>query len=431
MQAFHQKSIHNRGFAAPLKKLQQQLLWFAFFNLLLVSLVGLFLRSYPLFPALPLAYKNVLHGHSHFAFGGWLMPALLALFLKACPHLVSQVAYRHWRNIVVLLLVSAYGMLAAFPFQGYKAVSISFSTLSIFAGLYWAVVVWKALKHMQLTTAYRFFAWGLIYNVASAAGPFATGPLIVLGKQGTPLYFDVIYFFLHFQYNGFFSFFVLGLVYKMWEQQGRGYNGYRVFTLFNMACLPTYLLSVLWNQPPAVFNVVGGAGALLQLAGLYFLLKDVKRAKWQRNWSHFLLALSLFALSVKIALQLVSAVPAVALMAQQQRSSVIAYLHLVLLGFLSVFIFSQAIVAAARKKQFKIGVVCFLVAFVITEAVLALHAFSIVFSAYFQVLFAFSCLFPTGFFFMLRSLRPLKPAPNTEKDELKTSRVPAHVISAR
>src|SRR5687768_17473416 len=101
--------------AIRLQELQERLIQFAFFNLLLVSLLGVLLRAFPFLAAFPFSYKNVLHGHSHFAFGGWVMPILLALLIKYFPEISQRVRYKHWRNIAVLFLASAYGMLVSFP----------------------------------------------------------------------------------------------------------------------------------------------------------------------------------------------------------------------------------------------------------------------------------------------------------------------------
>src|SRR5690349_15694061 len=105
-------------------KLQNLLLRLSLVNLFIVSLLGVLLRSFPFLNRFPLDYKNLLHGHSHFAFGGWVMPAMLCLILRCFPDLAKAINYKHWKNIALLFLFSAYGMLVAFPLQGYKAVSI-------------------------------------------------------------------------------------------------------------------------------------------------------------------------------------------------------------------------------------------------------------------------------------------------------------------
>lgn len=379
-----------------IQSLQAALVRLSFFNLLLVSLIGLLMRSFSFFNSFPLEYKNILHGHSHFAFGGWVMPILLALFLKSFSDLAEKVSFHHWRNIAVLMLASAYGMLLSFPVEGYKAVSISFSTLSIASGCYMAIVVWKALKGMELKTSHRFIQWALIYFVISAVGPFATGPLIATGKQGSPLYFDAIYFYLHFQYNGFFTFLVLAILYKMLERKGLAAHGKNVFLLFNLACAPTYALSILWNEPSFVFNIIGGVGAFLQLIGFAYLLKDVKATPWKKNWINYLLQFSLAAFAIKIVLQFFSAFPAIASLAYHQRNFVIAYLHLVMLGFISAFVFSQVFASVQNVKAVKQGLLLFLLSFVSTELLLVLNAFSFRVPYYTQLLALFTVFFPLG-----------------------------------
>jgi hypothetical protein len=405
MQLSMKANNYSPAVTGRLVALQLRLVQFSIFNLFLVSLVGILLRSYPFIDNIPLQYKNVLHGHSHFAFGGWVTPALLAVFLKLFPQLSARVHYRHWRNICILMLAAAYGMLLSFPVQGYKAVSISFSTLSIAAGMYMAVVIWKGMRQVPIKISHRFVQWGLIYSVISAAGPFATAPLIAMGQQGTPLYFDVIYFYLHFQYNGMFTFFVLAFLYSFIEKKNADNHGGKVFLLFNIACLPTFALSVLWNQPPGIFNLIGGIGALLQIAGLLYLLKDLKNAVGENNFSKYLLWLSMAAFILKNVLQALSALSVVASMAHNQRNFVIAYLHLVLLGFVSVFLLAQFKTSATHVRRFDLGLVFFFVAFITTELLLAGNAFAFYIPSYLFLLLAFSCLFPVAFWLMFSSMK--------------------------
>lgn len=409
-------SLQNNAAMAAKVRLQQLLVPIALINLLLVALIGLLLRSVPFLSHFPLDYKNLLHGHSHFAFGGWVLPVLLSLLMKMFPALQVRIAYRHWRNIAVLVLLSAYGMLFSFPVQGYKAVSISFSTVSIAATFYLAIVCWKAAKELPQTTSLRFVKWALLYASLSAIGPFATGPLIAMGKSGSPLYFDAIYFYLHFQYNGFFTFVVVGLLYGLMEQQGTAANGQKAFWLFNGGCLPTYALSVLWSEPSVAFNVVGAAGGLLQVAGVVYLLKDWVAAKSLKKSSLLQLALSAFVL--KNILQLFSALPTVALLAYHSRNFVIAYLHLVLLGFITLFVFSQ-VVKQGRPGRY--GIMLFLLSFFTTETLLVLNASSGLLGYtvphYTRLLFGCSVFFPAGVAMIVAGLVKMQRFRQVESNE--------------
>lgn len=87
--------------------------------------------------------------------------------------------------------------------------------------------------------------------------------------------------------------------------------------------------------------------AILQVIALYLLVKEIKR-----NIPHVkstslkigsnLFALSLVAFTIKIVLQLLSTIPALNQLAYGFRPIVIGYLHLVLLGFITLFILAYA-----------------------------------------------------------------------------------------
>lgn len=390
-----------------MKSLEKVLLYSSFVNLLVVAALGILLRSLPFINGFPLLYKNVLHAHSHFAFGGWLMPVLLLLILKKFPAIKQAMGYFHARNISIILLLSSYGMLASFPFMGYKATSIFFSTLSVIGSFYLVVQIWKALSGRKLETSEKFLKAGSFYLAISAIGPFATGPLIAMGQQGSPLYFNSIYFYLHFQVNGWFVFAILAFIYQQMEKAGRPANGNKVFYLFNTACIPAFFLSVLWNQPHMVFNWIGAVAATIQLVGLYFMLKDLRQWK-QAAGNLFQAVMAAFVL--KNILQLLSAHPMLAEMAYQNKNFIIAYLHLVLLGFVSLFVFHEVFKKISNTILAGIGMKSFITGFVITELLLVVYAAGSVFAFpvpyYNELLLLFSWLFPVGISLMILALRP-------------------------
>ena len=319
------------------------------------------------------------------------------------------------RNITLLLFGSAYGMLLSFPVQGYKAVSIFFSTVSIAAGYYLIVVLWKVLKNVPATTSTRLLKAGLFYLGLSAVGPFATGPLIATGLQGTALYFDAIYFYLHFQYNGWFTFAVLAMLYKQLERTGTATHGTTVFWLLNLACIPAYALSLLWSQPPLVFHVIGGAAALLQMIAVIYLLQDVPFQQWKHTWKGQLYLIAISAFVLKNILQVASAFPQVATLGYQYRNFIIAYLHLVLLGFISIYFFaSVCAIYRTATPRFKYGFSIFLLAFLTTELLLVANAcgslLGFIIPQYTAWLLFSSCLFPIGIFIMTMGILKSLPA---------------------
>ena len=400
--AQYNSAIGNTG--ADYLLLQQKLLRICVLNFFILSLIGLLLRAYPIFDVPYFSYKNVLHGHSHFAFGGWLMPILAFLILRSFPETCTSETYRHWRNSVVLMLVSSYGMLLSFPFQGYGLVSIVFSTLSLLSGFYMGAIIRSSGQHRSHLSSWSFLLAGFFYFFISSLGPFATGPLIAMGKAGTPVYYNAIYFFLHFQYNGFFTFVILALLYRMIERNKPFNNSKIVFRLLNFACIPAFFLSVLWTKPPVVFYIVGGAAAVLQLVAVLFLLKDLKGIGWRNDMKGWLFRISIFALIVKSVLQVLSSFPEVATMAYQNRNFIIAYLHLVLIGFISVFVFAAILKITSPSRLMHKGIALVLFAFISTELLLVLHTGGYLHflstRSYLQLLFGLSVLFPVGLVLM-------------------------------
>ena len=377
--------------------LQRVLLAVSVVNLLLVSLLGLVLRSVPVFGGLPLPYDNFLHAHSHFAFGGWATPAIVWMVMFYFPEVKANVSYSHWRNIIVLMFVSAYGMLLSFPFKGYGTVSIIFSTLSIITTYYLATVVWKALRSSSATSA-RFLKAALVFLVISSFGAFAMGPLMANGHKGTVLYFDAIYFYLHFQYNGWFTFAVLSMVYRQMEVNNVERYGTRTLIFLAAGCVLSYSLSVLWSGPGPAFNIIGEAGAILQVAGLVYFLAGYFRLKTTGFIGH----LAIFAFCLKIMLQAASGFQPVAMLAYGHRSFIIAYLHMVMLGFVTLFVFATILKVYKSVEKQKFSLFLFLFTFVVTELLLVVGPR---FSSYNLWLFVLSSPFPVSIFLLITRLR--------------------------
>jgi len=118
----------------------------------------------------------------------------------------------------------------------------------------------------------------------------------------------------------------------------------------------------------------------------------------------------MFGWIMKLALQALSALPFIAEMAFQNRNYIIAYLHLVLLGFISVAGLAIVLNASERapSPQMKFGVLSFLSSLVITELLLAIEPtarlFHFLMPAFPQLMFFFSCVFPVAAFMMAGSV---------------------------
>lgn len=314
-----------------------------FFNLLLVAVLGVLMR-YKISYSLPfIDQKHLLHSHSHFAFTGWVTQALMVLMVFYLQQQQVTNAFKKYRFLLWLNLICAVGMLISFAIQGYAFFSISFSTLSIFVSYAFAVMYWKDLN--RITDAGSTHLWlkaSLLFNVISSLGAFSLAASMALKLINQKLYLGSVYYFLHFQYNGWFFFACMGLfMYAAKLQHAK--HGKTIFWLMASSCIPAYLLSVLWAAINPIVYAIVVIASLVQSAGWILFVKLLWQEKvalkenFSRN-SGWILKLSVIACCIKILLQQFSVIPYLSKLAFGFRPIVIGYLHLVLLGVITLFL---------------------------------------------------------------------------------------------
>ena len=348
----------------------------AFFNLMLVGALGCILR-YKIAYSLPFVdQKFLLHAHSHFAFSGWVTQALMALMIKYLSDKTSTNQFPKYRWILWANLLTAYGMLFTFPFEGYDRGSIIFSTASIFAGYAFAIRFWKDLNNISKSSIEKlFFKAALFFDVLSSLGPFTLAYLMATKSSFQNLYVAAIYFFLHFQYNGWFLFACMGLLaYRLRLYEVPEKNLKPAYYLFAYACIPAFFLSALWIPMPRWIYILVALAGLAQLAGWIIILKAAKQYQHRikshlNSFTRTLFILCAIAYSMKLLLQAASAIPSLSYLTYGFRPIVIGYLHLVLLGVVSLFIASYSIAYNYFQitKIKKAGVVIFVAGIIINE----------------------------------------------------------------
>jgi hypothetical protein len=317
------------------------------FNLMLIALIGVILR-YKIAFSLPfIDQKYLLHGHSHFAFAGWITQALMALLVAYLSEKSGENYFKKYRWLLYANLVTAYGMLLTFPLQGYAFSSILFSTLSIFVSYVFAVNFLRdSRKIKDRNTGHGWFTIAILCNAVSSIGPFALSYMMATKNIQQNWYLASIYFFLHFQYNGWFFFACMGLLHYQLSKYGvTSYALKRVFILFAIALLPAFFLSVLWWPIPSWIYILVVIAAICQLAGWWLLIRLLQQQLSQikkklSTVSKYLFILCAIAFTIKLCLQAGSVIPSLSNLAFGFRPIVIGYLHLVLLGVISIFIIS-------------------------------------------------------------------------------------------
>jgi hypothetical protein len=316
----------------------------ALLNLLVVATIGVVLR-YKIAFSLPfIDQRHLLDAHSHFAFTGWITHAIMILMVAYLAAQKDETIYKKYRWIINANLLTAYGMLISFIVQGYGLYSILFSILSIFVSYVFAFTYWKDLNSLP---SKKISDWwlkaALVFNTLSSAGALALAYMMATRSINQNWYLAAIYFFLHFQYNGWFLFACMGLITNKVLSKASTFILKKIFWLFAFACGPAYLLSALWLPIPGWVYVIIVIAAFSQLAGWILMvqqiIQQVSFIKQILNpTAQWILFLSSIALSIKLLLQLGSTIPSLSKIAFGFRPIVIGYLHLILLGVITLFL---------------------------------------------------------------------------------------------
>ncbi|QJB32998.1 hypothetical protein HF324_17055 [Chitinophaga oryzae] len=352
----------------------------ALINLMIVAVLGVLLRTRILFPLPGINFGYWLYAHSHFAVGGWITLCLFTLMTyRLLPAAGS--GKRIYPVLLTGVLISSVGMLLSFPFQGYALFSIIFSTL--FMVCTWAfgwVFVRDLLKAGTERSVTLLAAGSLVSLALSCVGPFSLAYMMATHQRDTVFYHDAIYTYLHLQYNGFFALGVFSLFCHHLGPAGAEKVRYRFALALCASVLPTLFLSYLWHQPPVVIRVVAGAGSvllLLVLARFAEMARSVKPELYGVNpFARRIGALALMAFALKTLAQLLTIFPAVGNAIFSNRPVIVMYLHLVMLGFVTLYLFAQLLYAgffATAKVLAGLGMVVFIIALVFNEVLLVMQ----------------------------------------------------------
>lgn len=350
-------------------------------NLLIVALLGVLMRYKIGFEFNYFDQKNLQHAHSHFAFTGWISQTIMILMVM----LISKELTKHRTKLYKLLLfsnlIAAYGMLISFAVSGYSLFSIFFSSLSILTSFLFSYGYFKNLNLIKSKQIRRWIGAALFFNIISSLGTFALVYMMITKKIPQHNYLASVYWYLHFQYNGWYLFACIGLFLGYVQSVVKQFKvSMVVFWLFAISCIPAYGLSVLWLKIPLVLYVLIILAAIAQYLGGIIMLIRLRKYKFLENIRSNKLGVLLFiilgiALAIKLSLQLGSTVPAISKLAFGFRPIVIAYLHLALLAITSVFLITY--IYATQKIEINYlsisGIILFVIGVYLNEIMLAVQ----------------------------------------------------------
>lgn len=418
-QLYNQSPVQAAVFS---DKLKYRWMLSALIFFFVASIFGAAMRYYFVDEIPFLDYKHILHAHSHVALLGWgfifLSGAMIFLFLKKVR---NRMAYRY---ILAANIIASIGMAISFLYQGYGPISIGFSTVHLITVYAFA---WYYLKDLKLTEAApysRFARWSIIWLLVSTLGLWAIAPISMLLGKTHPLYSMSVQFFLHFQFNGWFTYGILGLLIFYCSQQNKTIKIPNTgFWILQLSLLLNYALSVTWSTPASILFYLNSLGVLLQAVAYYLILKSVFKKhnpfSHYKHWTDWLLILGVACLFAKVIVQLAVAVPAIAIISYTIRNYVIGFIHLVMLG--SVTFTGVAILLKynllPRNATSKAGWLILAAGFVSTELLLfgqgtLLWMKKGFINYYYEIILAATVLLPAGLATILAGFKrkDLKPA---------------------
>ena len=375
-------------------------------NFLIAALMGLVLR-YTHINSIRFNYRFLTHAHSHVAMLGWVY---LMLFTGIVHYFVPE-KKTLYKRLFWVTEFAVIGMMVSFPLQGYAAVSISFSTLHIFCSYYFVYLIWKHQKTDSLVTRYLLRA-SLVFMLLSTVGIWCLGPAVSMLGQASAFYQIAIQSFLHFQFNGWFLIAVFAIFFHVLKIQNSKEFKY-FFRLLIVSTVLTLALPVQWFVDHKVLLYINCVGVFLQIMMLFFFLKLIVPKlrtlfKKQSKLINFTLCFAMFCFVLKTVLSLLSLFPGFSTVVYEHRHFIIGFIHLVMLGVISGFLFVYILQSqlVTFNSTLKVGIITFVVGFVFTELTLAIQGYMFYFGkgflpSYYLLLFLFSLLLPLGIVFII------------------------------
>lgn len=375
-------------------------------NFLIAALMGLALRFSSL-EAIGLNYRFLTHAHSHVAMLGWVYLMLYTLFV----HYFIPEKPKVFNRLFWVTEFAVVGMMLSFPFQGYAAISISFSTLHIFCCYYFAYLIFKHHKTNSVVSE-KLLKTALIFMVVSTIGVWCLGPAVATLGQASAFYQIAIQFFLHFQFNGWFLIAVVAVFFHLLKvEDSKQFRQF--FIVLIVSTVLTFALPIQWFLPHQSLLFINGLGVLLQVVMLYKFIQllkpklEVLMTNAHKLMKHmFMFALVCFVL--KVVFQSLSILPEFSAVVYEHRNFVIGFIHLLMLGVISGFLFAFILKSGlvTNSKSLTVGIYSFVLGFLLTEILLLIQGIMFFYGIgilpnYYLLLFLFSIFLPLGIGFIL------------------------------
>jgi hypothetical protein len=383
-------------------------------NLIVAASIGALLRFAFVQEVLGLQYRYALHAHSHVAMLGWVYLILFSGLVYSSLSPAQQKS--KYPALFWLTQLTVIGMLISFPIQGYGLFSIIFlvgHTLLSYIFTYCFIVDLK--KNQDNGLSADFATAALAFMVLSLFGVWFLGyTMATEGKGGTGYYLS-IQFFLHFQFNGWFIFGMLALFFKTLEQSSvtlYSLQAKRFFWLLFVACLLTFFISIAWATGNAWAMWINNIGVIIQLIAAFIFLQMLRKLPVRGiygYWPGLLINIAIFCFLLKILIQTTLIIPEIAEIAFVIRNFTIAFIHLIFLGIVTIFMLGFGFYKGSfniQKRSTQWGMGLILAGFILSELLLfsqgTMFWMQLGFIPYYYLtLFSVSALIPIGLLLVL------------------------------
>jgi hypothetical protein len=358
-------------------------------NLCIVALLGMILRSKIVFTLPFINYNHLLEAHSHFTFDGWVTLILMALFIyELLPESVSQRPV--YRCLLGSIATCAWSMLVAFAAQGYSTISVILSLCFVLLTYLFGFIFIRDLLRIKLASCVKLLAVTAILSLILSSSGVIIITYIYFIKSFDPIFYrDALFTYLHFQYNGFFTLAIFALLFNLIDKiisVKAKRNIYRFSITLCISVIPSLFISYLWQDPNPWLRMIAIMGSMLMLLSFYFFINFAQSVrtiyKEEKPVLRFLVCLSMGSFMLKIFLQSFTIFPVIGDAIFGNRPIIMGFLHLVFLGFVTLFIlafFIKKDLLNCKIKWTRIAVIVFAGAVILNEVFLISQGFSAMF----------------------------------------------------
>ncbi|MCB0692249.1 MAG: hypothetical protein KDC16_11435 [Saprospiraceae bacterium] len=368
------------------------------------------------------SFSNLKHAHSHIAMLGWLFAALLLVIIRTFNLHWEKYGTYFWLLQFLTLI-----MLFSFVYSGYSTMSIIATTLHTLCAYFAIFAMFRDIQsHDYQEFSVNFLKAALFFFIIATLGTWAVGLFMSIGFKHSALYYGSIQFYLHFMFNGFYVFALFSVLFRLLKNAGIQLNStlikYFYFVLM-VATVLTFALAITWSTPINALFFTNSIGVFLQLVSLIILfkiLRDIKQDFYSRldYFTKFLFNIALISFALKVFVQGVVMLPIFAIISYTIRNFVIGFIHLLMLGCLTTFLFS-IINLGFKNTISKYGTYIFIFGFITSESLLFLQGLSIWVGKGIWLLYYNAISFASVFLFLGVMIITIKYLKNVYIDKLE------------